>query len=652
MHQLFKKAGTAILGTIVSASSVLSVGYAADSAYIDFQANNCTIPSGQSTCVSTLYIKAPSDKVYTVANPTRGLTTANMVTPFQYSKSEGRYTVTTMMIGDAANWLKYGENSLELKEGETTVARAIATGMCATGASWNGTTCSGGTATVMTTAAATTTATSVSAANPHKSSFTPEYATRIDRVVAGILARGKDLPQDRYVTYLGTVSEGIRALAQKPGYQNNTEVKNITEYIAFELAAVRASLSKGEVFMSDITGIVEGALKADAAAAAGKQVTGGLTPVPAPAPAPIPAPMPVPAPTPTPAPAPMGRNVDETWNHGFYVISTENDFDSDGSKEGCNEAGLTSPENLCVLKIDSMYVSPKHFTLRNVTTPIDTNARDLSGNFIAKYSQAKAVVQMPTIPSITMHDSSEYARTSEACTKALSDLEAQYGYGTVNFRATEYYAAWEVERNQGAACKSYDRASQATYNSTISKNTIDTNPRACADFMSVRSHKQGQNGQYEQIDSTIGSKKWFSLYDLGGDGFGLKCDANGSDKSGLCALQLNRSKLQVFSNGVYYGFNRSKIAANGIAGDWKETSNWLDTINPLYDGTRFAPMFFTFADTTRYAPTPTYFMEPVLNPTTGAYENGKRGISGYVANLEGETIFSTAANVYTRCVAY
>lgn len=76
--------------------------------YIDFQANNCTISAGKSTCASTLYLTNPQGKVYTVKNITRGLTTSNLLTPNNYTTVPGSnypsYSVSTHPTGDAANY--------------------------------------------------------------------------------------------------------------------------------------------------------------------------------------------------------------------------------------------------------------------------------------------------------------------------------------------------------------------------------------------------------------------------------------------------------------------------------------------------------------------------------------------------------------------
>lgn len=266
MYSILKKTCSAVFGAAVVLTS-LSPSVFAEGSYVDFQANNCTITVGKSTCVSTLYIKAPAGKIYTVANLSRAITSGNLVTPYLYSSADGRYTVTTTVLGDAANYFKEGQNSLELREGETVVARAIGTGTCASGSAWNGSMCAatssvasaGSASSSDTTAAASTLA---SSANPYRASFTTEYAARIDKVVANILARGKDLSQDRYIVYLSSISEGIKTLVQKPAYQNNSEIRNIADYISYEIDTVKNGLSKGDTFMGDLSVLIDKTLSA------------------------------------------------------------------------------------------------------------------------------------------------------------------------------------------------------------------------------------------------------------------------------------------------------------------------------------------------------------------------------------------------------
>lgn len=102
---------------------------------------------------------------------------------------------------------------------------------------------------------------SVPSVNPYRAGFTQEYAVRIDKVVAGILARGKDLPQDRYIVYLSSISSGIKTLVQKPAYQNNAEVRNIADYISYEIDTVKNGLSNGDTFMDDLPDLIDQALR-------------------------------------------------------------------------------------------------------------------------------------------------------------------------------------------------------------------------------------------------------------------------------------------------------------------------------------------------------------------------------------------------------
>ena len=50
--------------------------------------------------------------------------------------------MTTHVTGDAANYLKFGTNDLQLKEGATELAKAVATAACVKGTIWNGQMCS------------------------------------------------------------------------------------------------------------------------------------------------------------------------------------------------------------------------------------------------------------------------------------------------------------------------------------------------------------------------------------------------------------------------------------------------------------------------------------------------------------------------------
>lgn len=77
------------------ASTVVVYKSASSPTFIDFQANNCTIPAGKSLCMATLYIGAPTGKIYSVKNNTRAITSANIITPNNYSTTMNKYVLTT-----------------------------------------------------------------------------------------------------------------------------------------------------------------------------------------------------------------------------------------------------------------------------------------------------------------------------------------------------------------------------------------------------------------------------------------------------------------------------------------------------------------------------------------------------------------------------
>lgn len=118
-----------------------------DNPYVNFQANNCTIPAGKSMCPSTLYVTTYAGKTFSVANLNRGITTSNLLTPDNYTITPGSvnfaYTVSTNITGDAANYISYGDsNNLNLLEGTRLIARAITSAKCTSGTIWNGSICS------------------------------------------------------------------------------------------------------------------------------------------------------------------------------------------------------------------------------------------------------------------------------------------------------------------------------------------------------------------------------------------------------------------------------------------------------------------------------------------------------------------------------
>lgn len=72
--------------------------------------------------------------------------------PSSYTTIGGtpKYMVTTSVLGDAANYITNGINNLDLLENGTVVARAVTTGSCISGTTWNGTSCAAPVATVAT----------------------------------------------------------------------------------------------------------------------------------------------------------------------------------------------------------------------------------------------------------------------------------------------------------------------------------------------------------------------------------------------------------------------------------------------------------------------------------------------------------------------
>lgn len=99
----------------------------------------------------------------------------------------------------------------------------------------------------------------ISTDNPNRTKFTSEYVSRIDQVVLGIYQKGSTLSGQQYVTYISSVSDGIRALASSSEYASNTEIQNISNYITYELASERRRLASGDTFLSEFTNVVNGA---------------------------------------------------------------------------------------------------------------------------------------------------------------------------------------------------------------------------------------------------------------------------------------------------------------------------------------------------------------------------------------------------------
>lgn len=333
--------------------------------------------------------------------------------------------------------------------------------------------------------------------------------------------------------------------------------------------------------------------------------------------------------------------VDETWKYGFYVVNSENDVDGDGVKEGCNEGTLTDPENFCVLKIGSMYVSPVNFTLKGKVNNDQVMMSDFARgayyvpNISISLSPAKDIRATLEKNGLSVIDDSVFRSSSSACHQALVDLENRYKDASGRITNTAaYYAEWDKIRNTGAECVAYDKNSVSYYNTVVGKNVLDS-LSSCGMF--ITSYKEA-NGNSGVSTSTIGNKKWTTLLELGGDGLNNVCSASGSNKKGLCALELNQSKLQLMSDGLYYGFKELPPAGD-----------------PFSSG-----MFVSLGDNVRAKATPLYrqVISQEWNPTTRMVESVSKDdtgvITGYTLTIAGHqfTPGTMTTNLYARCVGY
>lgn len=119
---------------------------------VGFEVKNCRIPSGRSTCHTGVNVTWPAGSTYTLENSTRSITSQNIITPNNYNTTTGIYFLDptkTVLLGDTANNLKYGVNSLKLRtntpgtfSGTMVVATTTAEASCDIGTTWNGQTCS------------------------------------------------------------------------------------------------------------------------------------------------------------------------------------------------------------------------------------------------------------------------------------------------------------------------------------------------------------------------------------------------------------------------------------------------------------------------------------------------------------------------------
>lgn len=116
----------------------------------EFIVKNCSIPVGKSTCHTGVYVKWPAGNMYSLDNITRSISSANIITPNNYNSTTGMYFLDptkTPSLGDTANVLKYGMNTLKLRLSTPgtfvawTISSTTAEWSCVLGSTWNGQIC-------------------------------------------------------------------------------------------------------------------------------------------------------------------------------------------------------------------------------------------------------------------------------------------------------------------------------------------------------------------------------------------------------------------------------------------------------------------------------------------------------------------------------
>ncbi len=112
---------------------------------LQFQAKECTISLWATACFSPLFVSAPSGKHFTVRNITRNIVSNDLINPSNYKTVLGWtnpiYSVTNSSFDNPANLLQFGENKLDLMDGDRVVTSTISVATCASGGTWNGKNC-------------------------------------------------------------------------------------------------------------------------------------------------------------------------------------------------------------------------------------------------------------------------------------------------------------------------------------------------------------------------------------------------------------------------------------------------------------------------------------------------------------------------------
>lgn len=100
--------------------------------------------------------------------------------------------------------------------------------------------------------------------NPKRTALSATYTTRIDTVVANMLSRGQSLKQSEYLTYLSSISSGMKQIGAEPLYASNADIQNIIGYIDYELTDTKTKLSSGELFFDRLIVLVGNSLSSSA----------------------------------------------------------------------------------------------------------------------------------------------------------------------------------------------------------------------------------------------------------------------------------------------------------------------------------------------------------------------------------------------------
>lgn len=226
---------------------------------------------------------------------------------------------------------------------------------------------------------------------------------------------------------------------------------------------------------------------------------------------------------------------DECLSNGFYVIKSTNTKYS----EWCNSEWLKTPENLCILKIKDMYIAPKNFTFLAMQQRNSTiSSYDNSTTYYNTYKKSLVNDQRTTIIPTAKFYNNQNVVSTPSCRDALNNVDVKYGRFTSSWdpsKSNEFFAERDSVRNNAPACVALDNPSTTNTNTWLQ---LPSNPETCFDLLTL----------------IIPEKKWENIKNIWWDWSKNICDNNSSDKTWICALQLNRSKLKLYTDKVYSDF--------------------------------------------------------------------------------------------------